>query len=353
MAPPIGIIITVTVLVAASLAAYENPQVRAWIDRTRHKIAMGLHSLGDEIHPKERPRRPSNDASMHEEKGETAQARRQQAIADIMERGRIMEERRKRRKSSGSDKAKTPTFDSLVDEHGDLRHDIEANSATPVGSSSGVQPLAQTGVLKQRNGTSGLEDQSSTLPPLVDASPPLREISPRPHDDHDQGGAFESRYEQEMREAWNLPLAGRRIEIPSSHASESLIELTPTTEGAPDPEFSVPSAEYLRRPLAPSEYFSAAASNSTHALSDHLSQHQFPSPRTYHYPPSAASTHSAAHSYMGGPPTPRTDDGTSNIHASEAEDSADDVLSEVEDGIQTPASTWTEVDSTISGDFML
>merc|ERR1712000_439231 len=94
-----GIIIAATIVVAAGLAAYENPEVRAWIDRTRHKIAMGLHNLGDEINPKQRPRthRPSTDASMHEEKGDLAEARRMEAIAEIMERGRIMEERRKRR----------------------------------------------------------------------------------------------------------------------------------------------------------------------------------------------------------------------------------------------------------------
>merc|ERR1712000_749657 len=116
-----GIIIAATIVVAAGLAAYENPEVRAWIDRTRHKIAMGLHNLGDEINPKQRPRthRPSTDASMHEEKGDLAEARRMEAIAEIMERGRIMEERRKRRKLS-TEKSRKSSFDTLVDEKGNL-----------------------------------------------------------------------------------------------------------------------------------------------------------------------------------------------------------------------------------------
>merc|ERR1712230_272536 len=83
-----GIIIAATIVVAAGLAAYENPEVRAWIDRTRHKIAMGLHNLGDEINPKQRPRthRPSTDASMHEEKGDLAEARRKEEEKETVDR---------------------------------------------------------------------------------------------------------------------------------------------------------------------------------------------------------------------------------------------------------------------------
>ncbi len=146
-------------------------------------------------------------------------------------------------------------------------------------------------------------------------------------------------------------MSNRRIEIPSSHASESLIDLTPTTEDAPDPDFSIPSAEYLHPPLARSDYFSAAASNSTHTLSDHGSDTWLPAPNTRpgfameppSHPPRNTHTPVSIVSSMAG--------SVSDIHMSEAGDSTDDVLSEIGDGIRTPGSVWTEVDSTVSGDF--
>ncbi|KIW22459.1 uncharacterized protein PV07_12343 [Cladophialophora immunda] len=348
--PPVGIIITVTVLVAASIAAYENPQVRAWIDRTRHKIAMGLHSLGDEIGPRPRPRRTSTDVSMHEEKGELAEERRRQAIAEIMERGRIMEERRKRRKLTEQEKEmpSSPTFDTLVDKDGLLLQPAQDEQSVSAAQSSSVDPSAQAATLRQRPSPSFQEQAPSSVHQSIDAPlavRPLVETQPNP---------FESRYEREMREAWNLPLAERPFEIWSSHASESLIELTPTTEGVPDPDFSVPSADYFHRPLERSDYFSAAGSGSTHTLSEHESQASLPVQSTYLDAP----RNIAAHGFPlnATPPaslTPSLAGSASNIHVSEAEDSSDDILSDFADGIRTPSSAWTDVDSTVSGDFHL
>jgi hypothetical protein len=348
MPPPLGIIITVTVLVAASIAAYENPQVRAWIDRTRHKIAMGLHSLGDEIGPgprqRPKPRRTSTDISMHEDKGEAAEERRRQAIADIMERGRMMEERRKRRKTSGESAGSlSPTFDSIVDQDGILLQDKESHAAQSSGASMAPE---ESSALRHR-GAPSQPQGSFSGPPQQETHPRSLSQSPGPSQD-----PFESRYEQEMREAWNLPLSNRRVDIPNSHASESLIELTPTTEDAPDPDFSVPSAEFLRRPMNQSDYFSAAASNSTHSVSEQGFEAQLPARSATMSqqsqiddldlldPRPASSTPSIAAS-------------ASEIHLSEAGESSDDVLSEIGDGIRTPASAWTDVDSTVSGDFRL
>jgi hypothetical protein len=277
---------------------------------------------------------------MREDKGEQAEERRRQAIADIMERGRILEERRKRRKLSEQEnnQPQSPTFDNLVDKNGILLQD---NASQAGGQSSGVETLPASTTLSRRPGPSGLED----APP----SPPLSlgQLDGNPQN------AFESRYEQEMREAWNLPLSERRIEIPPSHASESLIELTPTTENAPDPDFSIPSAEYLHRPLNQSEYFSAAASNSTGTLSDRESQASLSVQSSHHLLPPSYNANGRADNQFPSSLTPSVAGSVSNIHASEAEESSDDVLSEIGDGIRTPASAWTDVDSTVSGEFHL
>jgi hypothetical protein len=321
-APAVGIIITVTVLVAASIAVYENPQVKAWIDRQRHKISMGLHSLGDDIGPRPRPqpRRTSTDVSMQEEKGDLAAQRRREAIAEIMERGRVLEEKRKRRKLSQQGQPPSPTFDSLVDGNGILLKDVEAEQA----QSSGADPATGTSDIRQRN-AGGAADASTG----------------EPQSSYTQ--AFESRYEQEMREAWNLPLSDRRIEMPSSHASESLIELTPTTESAPDPDFSVPSVDDMGRSLHRSDYFSLPPSNSTHTLSD----------RGSHAASDASGRSNPFQDEASGATTPSISSSVSHIGIDDAAESSDGIVSELGDGIRTPASAWTDLSSTVSGDFQL
>ncbi len=350
MVPPAGIIIAATIVVAAGLAAYENPEVRAWIDRTRHKIAMGLHNLGDEINPKQRPRthRPSTDASMHEEKGDLAEARRMEAIAEIMERGRIMEERRKRRKLS-TEKSRKSSFDTLVDENGNLIEQTTTPQPETEAHSSAVDPSGQHETLRQRRQSGQMQEESPALHESVDQSLPLRHLPPRPLD-QEENTTFESRYEREMRQAWNIPLSDRRIELPSSHPSESLLDLTPSTEDAPDPDYSVPSREYLNHRFDRPEYFSVAASHSSHTRSDHESQSQFPAQSTYLNRPSTTTEQLTPNATNPSSRAPTVDGSISSIHASEAEDSADDMLSEIGDGVRTPASVWTEVDSTVSGD---
>ena len=350
MIPPVGIIITVTVLVAASLAAYENPQVRAWIDRTRHKVAMGLHSLGDGVHPDPRPRRRSTDVSMHEEKGEMAEARRQRAVAEIMEKGRLLEERRKQRKSAQEDvNPQSPSFDTLVDNDGHLREkplqDGRGQAAT-----SALETIGHQTTLRSRYGAqnSGPQLQLRQIDTEQSAHTSLS-VTPlimTPVGQEEQHQPFESRYEQEMREAWNIPLSDRGIEIQSSHASESLVALTPTTD-APDPDFSVPSEEFLRQPVERSDYFSGAMSNSTHTLSEASARLQ-----EYNHAWQDNILNRSVH-LSANQPTPHTHSlsgSVSDIHASDAEDTPDDILSEIGDGIRTPGSVWTEVDSTVSGE---
>jgi hypothetical protein len=68
--PRAGLIIGTSVLVAVGIAFYENENIREFILNYRRKLAVALHSLGDEINPQFRSRSNSEDDT------EAAEARR-------------------------------------------------------------------------------------------------------------------------------------------------------------------------------------------------------------------------------------------------------------------------------------
>jgi hypothetical protein len=334
MAPPLGILITVSIIVAASLAAYENPQIRAWIDRTRHKVAMGLHSLGDEIHPKRpRPLRSSStDVSMSEDKSDAAEARRQQVRDEILARSRILEARSKRNRTSGDATPTSPSFDTLVDQDGRLKEGVKP---VPVANTSAIEPQAPSGTLRSRHQIPIEAD----LHQSVDASIPLRQLP--------TADEFESRYEREMRNTWNIPIPDRASFLSSSHASESLIDLTPTTEDFPDPDVSIPSADGLHQP---SQYFSAASSRaSSHTMSEAQPEFYYAHPSRPLEPLEPRLQGAQSEINFSVSSAPSVAGSTDHVRLSEAEMSEDDLLSEP-DGIRTPASAWTEVGSNVSAD---
>jgi len=345
MPAPVGLIITVSVLVAAGIAVYkENPQVREWIDRTRHKIVVGFHSLGDDMNPGTR-RQSKDDASMHEDRTEKAEERRRQAIAEIMERGRIMEERRKRRKLSNGGEARSPSFDTLVDENGILKS-VESNEKPiPEANTTAIDTTDGNTMLRSRHAN----PQDNSLHQSVDATLPLRQLSQEtpPTQVEDP---FESRYEREMRTAWNMPMpTGRPDADFSSHASESLVDLTPTTDDIPDPEVSIPSADPLHRPMERSEYFSAANSTSSHTLSDE-ENYYYAHPSNPLQPVGQRTRAMRSDINVSVSSAPSIAGSTDHIHRSDIDDTEDGIISEVGDGIRTPGSAWTEVDSNVSGD---
>lgn len=336
MAPPLGIIIAVSVLAAAGVAAYESPQVQEWLRQSRQKIAMALHSLGDDIHP--RSTSPRSDASMHEDTSDEAEARRRKARAEILERGQIMQVRKRQRRSTDKQTNRT-SIDTLVDQDGILRKHWEDNVAE-----SSALDKSQNQTLSGRQRGSGFD----LLNESVDSPIALRQLEYRPEPTQQLLDPFENTYEQEMRNTWNMPLTPTQ-NVLSSHASESLIGYTPTSE-VPDPDISVPDSTHLTHPLDRSEYFSANASASSHTLSREEDDYYYAHPENPFQPlppqntrpvqlemPSVSSAASVAGS-------------TDHIGASEFDESSDDVLSEFGDGIRTPASAWTEVDSVVGSD---
>ncbi|CAG7978590.1 unnamed protein product [Penicillium nalgiovense] len=155
-----GLIITVSVLVAAGIAVYESPQFQQWVTTSRRKIAVALHNLGDEIQPQDIALR--EDISMTEETGEVAEERRRIARAEIMRRGTILESRRKASQSGQPHNS----FDTLVDNEGNLLkqkdHEYGVHSSEEFTANSTGVDLGTSEPL--RRGGKQIEADSSTTP---------------------------------------------------------------------------------------------------------------------------------------------------------------------------------------------
>jgi len=340
MAPHAGMIIAASVLVAAGIAAYENPQVREWIDRSSQKVALAFRSIGDDIHGRERPRK--YDSSMHETTDEKTEQRRRQARKEIMEKGRVLQERRERH-SPSADSSRTASFDSMVDEEGRLRDQAETVELNPWAGSTAVD-LRQTDGMRSRHEHMKLQES-------VDAPMLLRQLNPEDRSTRtvESVQPWESQYEQEMRNAWNMDLPTRKVNTDPSHAPESLIDLTPTTEDFPDPDYSIPNFGEAQTSMRRSEYFSAAASQTSNPLSPNQAVSGGAPPTepltsldSRPFSQQDLRTAPLSHASLTG--------STAHIGYSEAEMTDDDFSDDFEDGIRTPASAWTEVGSSVSGD---
>ncbi|KKY21470.1 hypothetical protein UCRPC4_g03733 [Phaeomoniella chlamydospora] len=358
-----GVIITVSILIAAGLAAYESPEVRRWVENSRRKIAFALHSLGDEISPKVKENK-KHDPSMDEEKTSEAEERRRQARAEIIERGRVMEEQRRKRKEgrvSGKRDSGVGSFDSLVDEDGNLKKDLATQD--DVVKATSIEPGSSSPAGLTKRNIQRHESES------------LRELG-KPSQSSDTG--LPPSYEQELRQNWDLPLPPiTTAASQTSHASESILDLTPTSE-FPDPEISVPALSASPQALQHGEYFTISHPSDT--ASRTLSS---PSPSQ-----SAASA-SSSYYYYAHPnapnvpishPAPATRSQTQHLPLSSAASTADtsdlehirgsdlgselglpsnnsgvgpfsDEDEEEADGVKTPeGSLWTDVGSEVSGD---
>jgi hypothetical protein len=312
-----GIIITVSILLAAGIAVYESPQLREWVDNSRRKIAIALHSLGDEINPRSSPPRPQrHDRSMSEDASAEAEEKRRKARQEIMQRGRILEEKKRKSKNSSV----TSSFDSLVDNDGNLRKQ-ETKEQTHA-STSGLHISENESLLRR----------SGMIPP-----PPQQVHSPVP-------APFETEFQAEYN---RMMESTSQWETASSHPSESLLDFTPTSE-VPDPDISVPNPS-----MSQSDYFSVASSRSSSHTLDHEAEsvhESVPDPPEYYYAhPSGSTMNNSAsanpfadlHDVSSAPSIAGS---MEHVHASEIESS--DGVSEIGDGIATPSS-WSEVGSDV------
>lgn len=313
-----GIIIGVSVLVAAGIAVYESPQFRRWVNQSRRKVAVALYNLGDEIHPREVH---SEDISMTEDAGAAAQERRLHAREEIERRREFNQARRRSTRSSGT----AVSFDTLVDKDGRLKSEDGEDDTRGI-IMNDDHATAQSTALDTSNLTSLHKRGGSPEPEaLTDA---------RLQAQHEMLEAME-------RDRLHLVLPS---ETSSHHPSESLIDLTPTSEFPESNQESTPN----RGQMENSEYFSVAnLSNSTHASEIGQSEYFYAHPNQ-----SSLSTSSSV------PANPFVDHDVSTASSIPGslehvhDELSSDTLSEwgqPTDGILTPAS-WSEVGSVISSD---
>lgn len=305
-----GIIITVSVLVAAGIALYESPQFRRWVNNSRRKVAFALYNLGDEIHPRDVP---PEDISMTEEVGEAAEERRRKVREEIMQRRALLEARR-RRQSSGA----MVSFDSLVDKDGRLRSDL--GDLEPTAQSTALDTGDSKAVLRH----SGQPGPNALTEGRLQAQQELLETT--------------------SRDRLHLTLPS---ETSSHHPSESLVDLTPTSE-VPDTDgvASFHSVRSPHEPLAQSEYFSTVSSNRSEA---DPSEYYYAYPNQSAQAPSNPFDHPQDHDISTASSVPGS---LSHIGRELADASSDGTLSEwghPTEGIATPAS-WSEVGSVVSSD---
>jgi hypothetical protein len=274
-------------------------------------VAVALYNLGDEIHPRDVS---PQDISMTEEVGEAAEERRRKAREELMQRRAVLQARRKQSSSTMT------SFDSLVDEEGRLRSE----------TLDGLDPMAH-----------------STALDTGDSKAVLRHGQPGPD------GLTEGRLQAQRelldamdRDRLHLTLPS---ETASHHPSESLVDLTPTSEfPETDAGASVHSIQSPHEPLAQSEYFSTASQGSSNHSEADFSEFYYAHPD----PPAQAPSNPFHH------PADRDISSTSSVagslsHIRAATDaSSDGTLSEwghATDGIATPAS-WSEIGSEVSSD---
>jgi len=242
-----GLIIAASVIVAAGIAIYESPQVRAWADQTRRKIAVALHSLGDDI----QPRRPSESSDDFEERkkrrddlirrnrNELIKRAREEGIAvDLDELARIgTENAEAAERRSRVDRTKS--FDDMVGSDGTLKNTTTATGTeTPKGD---VRKRGAAGFAAGTAAAAAMANPFSDDQTLLDNDDQDEAPSPKPFT-YSEPSARES-------------TATLQAAAPSTPATATLVDLTPGPE--------TPRAEPEETDQAAQSFYSFASSHSS------------------------------------------------------------------------------------------
>ena len=312
------------------------------MDNSRRKVAVALHDLGDELAPRPQSRRPrSQDASTQEDNSPEAVERRRKARAEIIERGRVLEERRRGQRASAK------SFDDLVDKDGVLKAEATRATATE------AQPASSE--LRKRN----VEAQGAALGATM-ANPFADEIPMEFHSAEDKivslphspssTPTMGSPMQPVLTPETPRTLLIDTDEI-SNHPSEQLVDLTPTTSQASAPESPHHDDLASLEPLSPFHDDEAPPPNPWSMSVDdwpeiaNASFYSAPVSQSTPSEPRAPTEHDEE--LRSGASTPTISE--SGEHVSQIGSDDMDVLSEI-DGISTPGS-WTEAGSVSSEDY--
>lgn len=337
----VGLILSFSILFAAGLAVYEhNPEIRRWVDESRRKIAVALHEFGDEIAPplpSRNPNRPK-DASTHEDDSPEAVERRRRARQEIIERGRVLEERRREKRAS------TQTFDDLVDRDGVLK-------STEIGArTTATEPKPDTTELKKRKiEASGAAIGATLANPFADEIPmefypaaePTTPIARTRSSTPTLPAASPREAGPSTPQTPNTLLVD--MDEVSNHPSESLVDLTPTSS-------PIPSSHH--------DDLASLSPISTSFQQEEEDEAPPPAPWSLSINEWAENTTASFYSAPQSQPEPQgtpAGDGAATPTASESGEHVSqygsddmDVMSEM--GISTPGS-WTEVGSDSGDEF--
>lgn len=364
---------SISLLLAAGLAVYEHPQIKQWVDESRRKIAFALHNLGDDLDPPSpSPRDSFRDASTREDNSPEAVERRRRARQEILERGRMMEERRKSQEASS---AKSRSFDDLVDEGGNLRPEVTRGTTTAAEAQT-EQPGLRNRTIEAHGAALGTnfanpftdeayhEDfpaaavraptspqrsrsSSTATLPASPVPPPKEPLDPSPAEHMPQvPPPVPPKEPLNSSPAEHTPQTQQpRLLIDtddrSSHPSEALVDLTPTT-----------SAASVAADLSELEQLSHPSSN--HSQMNFWSVHEWAEnnsvPAQFYTPPRSEVAAAA-----GNEEETRSSDGDGTSEAGSGErlsrvGSVSDMDAMSEFGVNTPGS-WTEVGSQVSEEY--
>ena len=317
-----GLIFSITILIAAGFAVYDNPQVRHWVDESRRKIAIALHSLGDEIQPPRDSRSRRADASTREDESSEAAERRRKAREEILERARVMEERRR---SKAGEKVRGMSFNDLVDDEGMLKQEAQ----TAAHSTAAETATEDEGLRRRNTEAKAAAMGSATADPFADEMHMdfHTEDSPAQTDPPAQESRESTTTLLGVPRSESLPPQSQQpsmlidTEAASNHPSEFLVDLTPTT-----------SASSAHNDLA-------ELNNNAHQQITYYSVNEWAEN-------SSTSFYSPPQSEAG-----RTEDLAAESSAGTGEHVGNmsdvDMVSEIGEGTNTPGS-WMEVGSVVS-----